>query len=231
MVEPIDTAGSIRRDFAAGWASVGEAWGIAPSTAAVQGYLLVGHGPMTETDLRTSLGLSHKAAFGAIVECRRLGLVEPAQQQRSGARGPAGRAWAVVGDHWEWFRRVAASRLERETNPVLPLVDGCLRRAEALGDDALVARLRALGTFAHEFDRSMGAVTTADAQAIGHLVGVLADLEPAKVTGLLGVLSEVPRDELVAAAERIAGMRPEVIRRLVRLAARPGVAGLLDRLA
>ena len=88
----------IRRDFAASWAGVGAAWGIAPSTAAVQGYFLVHGGPLTETELRAALGMSHRAAFAALAECEAWGLIEPAAPQRSGRRGPASRAWVVVGD-------------------------------------------------------------------------------------------------------------------------------------
>ncbi|HEX2626512.1 MAG TPA: hypothetical protein VHL56_06370 [Candidatus Limnocylindrales bacterium] len=226
-----DTAETIRRDFAAGWAKVGVSWGIAPSTAAVQGYLLLHGGPLTEAELRQALGLSHKAAFGALAECEAWGLIEPAPPQRWGQRGPASRAWSVVGDHWEWFRRVAASRLERETEPVVPLVDAALERARgsAEPDGALTATLTALAAFAHDFDASMRGVVHADASAIARLAGVLARLDDRTTARLLGSLAEIPEGELVAAAEKVAGMRPTVLRRLVRLAAQPGIARLLDR--
>ncbi len=228
----IDDTETIRRDFAAGWARVGAGWGIAPSTAAVQGYMLLHGGPLTEAAIREALGLSHKAAFGALAECEAWGLIEPAPSQRSGQRGPASRAWVVVGDDWEWFRRVAASRLERETEPVVPLVDACLERARASAaqDPALTARLTALAGFAHDFDRSMRAVVNAHASAIGRLAGVLARLDDETAARLLGSLAEVSEDELAAAADKVAGMRPAVLRRLLRLAAHPGVARLLVRL-
>lgn len=230
--DPVDEGEAIRRDFAAAWARVGAGWGIAPSTAAVQGYLLLHGGPLTEAEVREALGLSHKAAFGALAECEAWGLIEPAPPQRSGQRGPASRAWVVVGDHWEWFRRVAASRLARETEPVVPLVDACLERARAstTPDPDLTARLGALAGFAHDFDRSMGAVVDADAAAIGRLAGVLARLDDATVARLLASLAAVPENELVAAAGSVARMRPAVLRRLLGLAAKPGVARLLDRL-
>jgi DNA-binding transcriptional regulator GbsR (MarR family) len=226
----IDDAEAIRRDFAAGWARVGAGWGIAPSTAAVQGYLLLHGGPLTEVELREALALSHKAAFGALAECEAWGLIEAAPPQRSGLRGPASRSWVVVGDHWAWFRRVAASRLARETAPVVPLVDACLERARLGGEPELTDRLTALAGFARDFDRSMGAVVDADSAALGRLAAVLARLDDATVARLLASLAEVPEDELVAAAGRVAGMRPAVLRRLLHLAAQPGVARLLDRL-
>jgi DNA-binding transcriptional regulator GbsR (MarR family) len=228
----VDDTVAIRRDFAAGWARVGAGWGIARSTAAVQGYMLLHGGPQTEAEIREALGLSHKAAFVALGECEAWGLIEPAPPQRSGQRGPASRAWMVVGNDWEWFRRVAASRLERETEPVVPLVDACLARARAstVQDPALTARLSALAGFAHDFDASMRGVVNAQASAIGRLAGVLARLDGATTARLLGSLAEIPEAELVAAADKVAGMRPSVLRRLLRLAAQPGVARLLDRL-
>ena len=227
----MDDAAAIRRDFARGWAHLGEAWGIAPSTAAVQGYFLLHGGPLTEVALRDALGLSHKAALGALADCERWGLIEPAAPQRSGQRGPASRSWVVVGDHWEWFRRVAASRMQRETEPVLPLVDDCMRRARDAGDADLERRMASLVSFAHEFDRAMGAVVSADAASLGHLVGAFADLEDGVAARLLANLGAVPQTELAAAAGRVATMRPSVLRGLLRLAAQPGVARILDRLA
>ena len=223
-------AEAIRQAFAGDWARVGAAWGVTPSTAAVQGYVLVHGGPLTETELRAALGMSHRAAFAALAECEAWGLIEAAPPQRSGRRGPAGRAWVVVGDPWEWFRRVAASRLDRETAPVEPLVAGALARARAAGDDLLAARLAALGGFAAVFDRGAAALVSADAHALGHLMALLARLEPETVATLLSSLSEVPGEELAAAAGSVARMRPSVLRRLLRLAAQPGVARVLERL-
>ena len=229
MTEPDDGA-TVRREFAESWARVGAAWGVAPSTAAVQGYFLVHGGPLTETELRTALGMSHRAAFAALAECEAWGLVEPAPPQRSGRRGPASRAWVVVGDPWEWFRRVATSRIDRETGPVLPLVEASLSRARATGDPELVARLEALGAFADAFDRGAAALVSADARAIGHLMELLARLDQATVARLLASLAEVPGEELATAAGSVSRMRPAVLRRLLRLASQPGVARLLDRL-
>lgn len=209
---------------------MGEAWGVAPSTAAVQGYLLIHGGPLTETELREALGLSHRAAFGALAECERWGLAAAVEPHRSGRRGPAGRAWIPVGDHWEWFRRVVASRKERETDPVVPLLEACLRRARACGDEALRGRIAALVDFTHEFDRGVGAVVRSDPTTIAHLFGALSRLDEATVERLLASLTAVPEDELAVAARRVASMRPTILRRLLRLAGQPGVARLLDRL-
>ena len=224
----MDEAERVRRDFAAAWGAIGAAWGVAPSTAAVQGYLLVSGGPLTESELRAALGLSHRAAFGALAGCEAWGLIEPAPPKRSGARGPAGRAWVAVPNHWEWFRRVAEARKRRETDPVLPLLAQCLRRARAAQADELAERIGRLLAFTHQFDAGVSAVVASDSAVLEQLFGVLVQVPPEKLESLLATLAAVPQPELVAAAERLAGMRPATLRRLVHLAAQPGVARLLS---
>jgi DNA-binding transcriptional regulator GbsR (MarR family) len=220
-------AEQIKRDFALGWGKIGAAWGVAPSTAAVQGYLLLHGGPLTEAEIREALGLSHKAAFTALQECESWGLIAAAEPRRSGARGPAGRAWLAIGDHWEWFRRVAGARKQRETDPVLPLLDECLRRAEAAGDDALRERVSTLLAFTHQFDRAVSTVVRSDAAAIAHLFAVLDRLDDATITKLLDTVVALPVDELAQAANALSGMRPSLMRRQVKLASQPGLARLL----
>ena len=226
----MDDGEQIRREFATGWARVGEAWGIAPSTAAVQGYLLLAAGPLTEADLRDALGLSHRAAFGALAECERWGLVEQVGVQRTGQRGPAGRAWIAVGDHWEWFRRVAGSRKARETDPTLPLLDECLRRADTTGDEVLKAKISSLVAFVRDVDRGVGAVVGSDGPTLAHLFGVLRRLDDASLDRLFASLAAIPEAELATGVDRIAALSPAALRRLLRVAANPGVVRMLDRL-
>lgn len=223
----MDASEQIRRGFALAWGKIGAAWGVTPSTAAVQGYLLLHGGPLTEAELREALGLSHRAAFNALAECEAWGLVEQVGPRRSGSRGPAGRAWIPVGNHWEWFRRVAGARKERETDPVLPLLDECLRRAEEAGDPALRESVASLLAFAHQFDRGVGAVVQSDSTAIAHLFGVLGRLDDDTLERLLAVLAAIPEEDLARAATALAGMRPSLLQRLLKLAAQPRLARLL----
>ena len=126
-------AEALRRSFAQAWGEIGAAWGVAPSTATVQGYLLVSDGPLSEPEVRRALGMSHRAASLALAQCEEWGLIERAEvPRRSGQRGPAATAWNVVDDHWEWFRRVARARKERETDPVLPVIERCVDEARGL---------------------------------------------------------------------------------------------------
>ncbi len=223
----MDSAEEIRRDFAVDWGRIGAAWGVAPSTATVQGYLLAHGGPLIESEIRQALGLSHRATLVALAECESWGLIEQAAPRRSGRRGPAARAWVPIGDHWEWFRRVARVRKERETDPVLPLLDDCRRRAAASGADELHRRLDGLVVFVHLFDRGVGAVVRADAPSLERLFEVLGRLDDATLDRLVDKLAAVPGAELATAAKTLAGMPRGTLRRVVRMAGQPTLARLL----
>ena len=71
----VDRAEQIRRRFAEAWSQMGASWGIAPSTAAVQGYLLAHGGPVTDAELQQALGLSHRAIRLALQSCIEWGIV------------------------------------------------------------------------------------------------------------------------------------------------------------
>ncbi len=146
----------------AAWGQMGAAWGVPPSTAMVQGYMLVHGGPVTDKELQDALGLSHRAIRLALEDCEEWGIVRrAAEPRRSGRRGPAGRAWLALDDHWEWFRRVIEARKVREGDPVIAILEQCLveashapkgedsedlrRRLESLLDFVAPVRSRTLG--------------------------------------------------------------------------------------
>ncbi len=213
-----DDAERIRREFARRWGATGATWGVAPSTAAVQGYLLVHGGPLSETELRAALGLSHRATALAIGECERWGLIAPAPPRRAKRRGPAGRAWVSVDDHWQWFRRVAATRKAREADPAVLLLEDCLRRARRADARDLAARAYALVRFARQFDRALDALMRADSRTLAHLFGVISRLNDDALDRLLAVLLTIPDDELAEALSNVPRLPQPLLRRLVRFA-------------
>ena len=230
MAEPTTTAAEdLRRSFAAAWGSIGAAWGVAPSTATVQGYLLVSDSPLSEPEVRRALGMSHRAASLALAQCEEWGLIERAEApRRSGQRGPAAAAWTVVGDHWEWFRRVAAARKQRETDPVVPVIARCTRQAReaaAVGADEeltrLGDRLESLLAFVQRFDRGVELFVRGDARAIEGLFATLERLQPATVDRLWALLGELGTDDLGRALEALAKLPPSAARRLIGLADQP----------
>lgn len=211
----------IRRSFARAWGDIGAAWGVAPSTAAVQGYLLAHGGPLTEPEVRRALGLSHRAAAIALAQCEEWGLIRRAPSaRRTGQRGPAATAWEVVGDHWEWFRRVSVARLERETQPVVPVIERCVAEARAAGDTGadLLQRLSGLLEFVRRFDRGVELFVRGETDSIARVFAVLERLDDRTVARLWALVDEVEPDEMVTAVDTLAKLPPSAVHRLVQVA-------------
>ena len=232
----ISQAERLRRSFATAWGDIGAAWGVAPSTAMVQGYLLVSDGPLSEPEVRRALGMSHRAASLALAQCEEWGLIERSEApRRSGQRGPAAGAWTVVNDQWEWFRRVAAARKQRETDPVVPVIARCAAEArEAAAEPSadpelarLGERLEALLTFVQRFDRGVEVFVRGDARAIEGLFTALERMDTTSVEHLWSLLAELGPDETARALTALAKLPPASARRLVALADQPVLQKLI----
>jgi DNA-binding transcriptional regulator GbsR (MarR family) len=220
----------VRRSFARAWGEIGAAWGVAPSTATVQGYLLAHGGPLSEPEIRRALGLSHRAASLALAQCEEWGLVRRAQgARRSGQRGPSAAAWEVVGDHWEWFRRVAQARLERETDPVVPVIERCVTEARAAGDEGadLERRLGELLHFVRTFDRGVEIAVQGTPRSIERMFAVLDQLDAKTVDRLWLLADELEPNELAGALATLAKLPPGAVHRLIAIADSPPLRRLL----
>jgi DNA-binding transcriptional regulator GbsR (MarR family) len=222
----------IRRRFASAWGSMGGSWGVTPSTAAVQGYLLVHGGPVTDRELQAALGLSHRAIRVALDDGVEWGIIRQADEpRRTGQRGPAGRAWLALDDHWEWFRRVIAARKAREGDPVISILEQCLVDANKAGrgSDAkdLQTRAASLLAFVREFDHALSAVVRARTEVLRKLFAAMSNQDPKDLDRLLAGLADMPEEELTDALKTMSKMSPTNLRRLLRLAGQPTVARLL----
>lgn len=236
MTSADTSAEQLRQGFASAWGRMGAAWGVAPSTAAVQGYLLVRGEAQTESELQRALRLSHRATRVALAECETWGIVERASElRRSGQRGPAGVAWVAVDDPWEWFGRVIRARKEREGDPVVAVLKEYRAAAEANGADPEVGRIRdrlaSLLTFVGEFDHALGAIVRARTESLEHLFEALGRVDAKALDRLLAVAADVPAGDLAAAATTLSGLSPRALRNLIRLAGRPQVGRLLSTVA
>jgi DNA-binding transcriptional regulator GbsR (MarR family) len=232
----VGTPERIRREFAAAWGAIGAAWGVAPSTASVQGYFLVHGGPLSEPEIRRALGLSHRAASLALTQCQEWGLIERSDiPRRSGQRGPAAAAWRGVGDHWEWFRRVATARKQREMDPVLPVIERCAAQAADAAareptDTALTDlrdRIDELLAFVQRFDHGVGVFVRGEPRAIERVFVVLQNLDGSTVERLWKLVDSLEPAELQAAVEALGQLPPAAIRRLIGLAEQPALRKLL----
>ncbi|MBA2571092.1 MAG: hypothetical protein H0V04_07935 [Chloroflexi bacterium] len=227
--EPSATVEPIRLAFADAWGEMGAAWGVQPSVARVHGYLLAHGGILTEREVREALGLSHRAASLALAETETWGLAERvAQSDRSGRRGPSPTAYVVVRDHWRWFQRIAEQRKQREADPLVPLLEACLARADdavtTAPQDADLLRLRDWLTellgFVRLFDRAVRLVARAESEEIARGFSVLARLSDDSLDRLLRLFGALPEEELAATIEAVSRVSPTVARRILSTAGR-----------
>ena len=97
---------------------MGRSWGVVPAVTATYGYVLIAGRPVSATDVRLALGLSHAAVVQAFAQLQDWGLLMPGPEApRTGRRGPLARTWTAAGDPWTWFPRVIRERRRREGDP------------------------------------------------------------------------------------------------------------------
>ena len=137
-------------------------------------------------------------------------------------------------DHWEWFRRVAKARKERETDPVLPVIERCVsqaRDAATRADDPELAelgdRFAALLDFVRRFDHGVEIFVRGDARAIEDVFEVLIRLDDLTVERLWTLVADLGPDELIRAITALSSLQPAAARRLIALADQPVLQKLI----
>ena len=223
------SAEAIRLAFADAWGEMGAAWGVPPSVARVHGYFLSHASPLTEREVREALGLSHRAASLALAECEAWGLVDRVPDpRRVGRRGPSAVAYQKVGDHWVFFKRIAEARKQRESDPIIPMIERCLAQADEVAQadpgDREVVELRDwlsdfLG-FVRLFDRAVGLVGRAETTEIARGFAVLSHLSDDTLDRLLRLFATLPERELADTIEAVSRVSPTVARRVLQAAGR-----------
>jgi hypothetical protein len=126
----------------------------------------------------------------------------------------------MVGDHWEWFRRVAAARRARETDPVLPVIERCVADARAAGPEAadLERRLAGLLDFVRRFDHGVEVFVRGDPAAIERLFLALDGLDGRTVDSLWRLIGTLEPVELASALQALGKLPPPAVRRLISVA-------------
>ena len=219
-------AEEIRLQLADAWGEMGAAWGVAPAIARVHAYLMARQEPLTEREVREALGLSHRAASLALAEAESWGLVERVSEpRRVGRRGPAGTAYAAIGDHWRWFGRVVAERKLREGDPIVSVLEKTLGDAQhalvAHPDDAEVVALRDwLSTFlifVRLFDRAVGLVSRLEPTELERAVRLLGDVPDETILRLVRLLDGLDDDDVLGLVDALSRLSPTSARRATTL--------------
>jgi DNA-binding transcriptional regulator GbsR (MarR family) len=219
-------AEEIRLRLANAWGEMGAAWGVAPAIARVHAYLMARQEPLTEREVREALGLSHRAASLALAEAESWGLVERvAEPRRVGRRGPAGTAYAAVGDHWRWFGRVVAERKLREGDPIVSVLEKTLGDAQhalaAHPNDADLLALRDwLSTFlifVRLFDRAVGLVSRLEPTELERAVRLLGEVPDETILRLVRLLDGLDDEDVLGLVEALSRLSPASARRATTL--------------
>jgi len=219
-------AEAIRLRLADAWGEMGAAWGVAPAIARVHAYLMSGHRPLTEREVREALGLSHRAASLALNEAEAWGLVERVTEpRRVGRRGPAGVAYLAVNDPWRWFGRVVAQRKSREGDPIVGVLERtaseAVEAAQAHPDDAELLELRdwlsAFLAFVRLFDRAIGLVPQVEPRQLEGGLVLLGRVDDETVLRLVRLLDALPEDDVLALVTNLSRLSPDAARRATRL--------------
>src|SRR6266542_6742684 len=223
-----ERAETIRRGLADAWGDMGAAWGVAPAIARVHGYLLSRQAPLTEREVREALGLSHRAASMALAESEAWGLVVRVQElRRVGRRGPAGVAYAAIGDHWRWFGRVVAQRKLREGDPVIAVladaVNEAAKAAREYDDDSELTALRdwlsSFHDFVRLFDRAIGIVPQLDPRELERALRLVARVPDETALRLVRLLVTLPDEDVVPLLDAMSRLSPSAARRATKLIA------------
>lgn len=223
---PADRAEAIRLELADAWGAMGASWGVAPAIARVHAYLMARGEPLTEREVREALGLSHRAASLALESAVGWGVVEKVPEpRRVGRRGPAGAAYAAVGDHFRWFSRVIAQRKALEGDPIITVLERTLLDADeavrAHPDDAELRALREwLGRFlgfVRLFDRAVGLVPLVAPGELERILGLLGKVPDDTALRLVRLLGELPDDDVLSLISSLSRLSPAAARRATKL--------------
>ncbi len=216
----------LRLQFAEAWGEMSASWGVAPAIGRVHAYLMVRNEPLTEREIREALGLSHRAASLALTDAEAWGIVERVSEpRRVGRRGPAGKAYVAVGDHWQWFTRVIAERKVREGDPI---VDVIARTASQAGElaathpaDAEIVALHdwlvTFNAFVRLFDRSVGLIPKLAPRELERGMRLLGEVSDETVLRLVQLLGGLPDDDVLELIEALSRLSPTAARRATKL--------------
>jgi len=117
---------SVREAFVGLWGSMGQFWGVPPTTSRVYGWLLSKKEPANTDEIMDGLGMSRGAVSMACRELRDWGLIHP--QQEPGTRQVRYRPET---DLEKAIKNIVQARKRREWDPILEHLREWIPRLEA----------------------------------------------------------------------------------------------------
>jgi DNA-binding transcriptional regulator GbsR (MarR family) len=111
--------------FVLHWGEMGSQWGVNRSVSQIHALLYASERPLTAEDIAETLGLARSNVSNSIKELIAWNLI-----RRVPIKGDRREHFEAEADVWEMATRIAAVRKEREIDPALAALRGCLADAE-----------------------------------------------------------------------------------------------------
>lgn len=172
----------VQKKFILHWGEMGARWGINRTVAQVHALLYLSPKPLHAEEIANSLNVARSNVSNSLRELQGWGVVRVTHQL-----GDRRDHFETMTDVWEMFRIIIEERKRREIDPMLPLLDECLRE---LGDGADDKYTRERIAAMQEF---MTAMTQLYDEAKGFPLGTLRGLAQlrGKLRGLAGKVGQL----------------------------------------
>jgi DNA-binding transcriptional regulator GbsR (MarR family) len=164
--------------FVLHWGEMGSVWGVNRSVGQIHGLLYLSDRPLAAEEIAEQLGLARSNVSNSLKELQGWNLV-----RRVHVMGDRRDFFAAETDLWEMVTRIAEGRKQREVDPTIVLLQGCM--GDAAQDKALTPvakeRLAAMLGFLTMIDtwsRDIKRVPTSKLAAIMKLGGAIARFVP-----------------------------------------------------
>jgi DNA-binding transcriptional regulator GbsR (MarR family) len=178
VVAPVGSGVTDR--FVLHWGEMGSVWGVNRSVGQIHGLLYLSDKPLTAEEIAERLGLARSNVSNSLKELQSWNLV-----RRVHVMGDRRDHFAAETDLWEMVTRIAEGRKQREVDPTISLLQGCMSDAEK--DKALTPvakqRLAAMLTFLTMIDtwsRDIKRVPTSKLAGLLKLGGAIAKFVPGR---------------------------------------------------
>src|ERR1700726_4469056 len=132
------------------WGDLGGRWGVNRSVSQIHALLYLSDRPRPAEEIADLLGLARSNVSNSIKELMAWNLI-----RRVPIKGDRREHFEAETDIWEMFRRIAAGRKERELDPAIAALRGCVAeaRSDATVHPVATGRLAALLDFVETLDR------------------------------------------------------------------------------
>jgi DNA-binding transcriptional regulator GbsR (MarR family) len=123
--QPVVPASVVTDRFVLHWGEMGSVWGVNRSVGQIHGLLYLSDTPLTAEDIAERLGLARSNVSNSLKELQGWNLV-----RRVHVMGDRRDHFAAETDLWEMVTRIAEGRKQREVDPTITLLQGCMTDAD-----------------------------------------------------------------------------------------------------